>query len=474
MSVLRKYPVIALTGILALSAAGCRTLRAPSNPYETWTAPESRKPSESIDPIWESIRGQEFDFSEPLSLPELTSIALQNNPATRQAWENARSAEAGLGQARSALYPQAALSADARRQRTTSSGESGNLDNLNYGPALKLTYLILDSGGRNAEIEKTFQTVLAANYEFNQSLQDLILEVEKTYYEYYSSKSALEAAQADLRDAKTSLASAQQKFKVGLVSKLDVLQAKSNYEEGLYALEETKGQLQSAKADLAQVLGIPADTDFEIDEPAGEIPSGMLEEDVTMLIEEAIEKRADISALRASLHAKESGVKAVDSDLWPSLSAGGSAGKNWYEYYGNGTENENDTDYTGYLNIKWDIFDGHYNLNRKREAMADARAEEAKLIQAELKASAEVWTKYYNFRTAIRKLTFSESFLETAKASYDLALEGYNAGLKNMLDLLQAQSKLSEARNKLVQSRKDLFISLADLAHATGSLEIKK
>jgi outer membrane protein len=91
-------------------------------------------------------------------------------------------------------------------------------------------------------------------------------------------------------------------------------------------------------------------------------------------------------------------------------------------------------------------------------------------MQAELEASADVWIKYYDFRTAAQKLVFSESFLETSKNAYDLALESYKAGLRSILDLLDGESKLSDARSKLIQSKKDLFVALANLAHSTGSI----
>jgi len=63
--------------------------------------------------------------------------------------------------------------------------------------------------------------------------------------------------------------------------------------------------------------------------------------------------------------------------------------------------------------------------------------------------------------------------MDTSKSAYDLALESYKAGLKSILDLLDAESKLSDARSKLIQSKKDVFVALANLAHATGSTGAK-
>ena len=121
-----------------------------------------------------------------------------------------------------------------------------------------------------------------------------------------------------------------------------------------------------------------------------------------------------------------------------------------------------------FASFDWDIFDGFANLNKVRQAEEDYEEQRASLIEAEVAASAEVWTKYFDYKTALKKFEYSEAFLGTAQTSYDLALESYKTGIKSILDLLDAESRLSEARSNVIESRKDVFISLAELAHATG------
>ena len=113
---------------------------------------------------------------------------------------------------------------------------------------------------------------------------------------------------------------------------------------------------------------------------------------------------------------------------------------------------------------------GFNNYAELLEAKNKAKAQEEQLIQDELAASADVWTKYYAFKTAVRKFDFSKAFLASSEESYTLALESYKAGVKNILDVLEAQSSLSDARSKLIVSENDLLVAFAEMAHATGSL----
>ncbi len=455
-----------------LLIAGCSGINVSSAPYQEWAPPEYYKPDTLEDGSASFIRSNVVDFNEPLTLAALLDIALKNNPTTRQAWEQSRAKQAILRQEQSQLFPKVTINADGTREKSVATAQSGNINDLKYGPSGKAELLLFDFGGRDAEIEAAYQDMISSGFQFNQSLQDLILDVQQNYYGLHSAVSSLEAAESDVVDSKASFEAAKLRFQVGLVSKLDQLQAEASYDDSLYNLEEAKYDLKTARADLSVTLGYSADTTIDIINPDNEAPIGIGKQDVTEMIDEALLIRPDIQAARADLKSKEASVKDAKSSLFPHVNLGGTMGQNWYKYYNEKEPRDNDYEYTGYLSLGWDIFDGFYSMNKKYEAEAQESAQRAKLVELELEASADVWSKFYNYSAAVSKLKYSQAFLKSSKASYDLAFEGYGAGLKDILDLLQTQSALSDARAKLVASRTDLFISVAQLAHATGTLKV--
>jgi len=455
-----------------LLIGGCSGINVSSAPFKEWAPPEYYKTNTLEDGSTSFIRSKKPDFAEPLTLALLLDIALKNNPTTRQAWEDSRAKQAILRQEQSQLFPKVTVGADGTREKSVATAQSGNINDLKYGPSGKAELLLFDFGGRDAEIETAYQDMISFGFQFNQSLQDLILDVKKNYYGLYSATSTLEAAESDVFDAKASFEAAAIRFQVGLVSKLDQLQAEASYDDSLYNLEEAKYNLNTARSDLSTTLGYSADTKIEIVNPGNDVPTDIDKQDVTEMIDEALLIKPDIQAARADLKSKEAAVQDAKSSLWPHVNLGGTMGQNWYKYYNEKKPRNDDYAYTGYLSLQWDVFDGFYNMNKKYEAQAEESAQRAKLIELELEASADVWAKFYNYTASVSKLKYSEAFLKSSKASYDLAFEGYGAGLKNILDLLQAQSTLSEARAKFLTSRKDLFVSVAELAHATGTLKV--
>ena len=82
-----------------------------------------------------------------------------------------------------------------------------------------------------------------------------------------------------------------------------------------------------------------------------------------------------------------------------------------------------------------------------------------------------MWARYHNYETALQKYKFSTAFLNSASSSYDLALDSYKAGLKSVLDLLNAENQLAQARSQQIASRQETFTALANLAYSTGLLE---
>jgi len=199
--------------------------------------------------------------------------------------------------------------------------------------------------------------------------------------------------------------------------------------------------------------------------PSKDLPIAADDADATLLIDKAMQQRPDIASAREILRSKQEAIKAANSKLFPTLSAEGDLA------YGDTATGERQYSYSIFLSAVWELFDGFYNLNVKREAQAAAKAEYESLMEAELQASKDVWVSYHNFNAAINKFQCSKSLLISTSASYDLAFQSYKAGLKSMLDLIQAKNDLADARSKVIQSRQDVFVAFAELAHATGSFD---
>ncbi len=463
-----EFLVLSIIGSVFIMT-GCASSPIPEDASTKWTPPAN---AEKPDTVWSNLRGQKLDFSKPLTLAELTDIALKNNPASRKTWNEARAAAEQVTFARGYFMPEIKAIASESRQQTTASPEGFDSDYTKYGPGLQVNYLIINfGGGRKAAVEQALQTVYAADFNFNKSIQDILLAAEISYYSVISAKSGIEAADASVKDSQKTLEIAQERRKQGSATDLDVMRAQAGYDQSLYNLAGAQGLYKTARANLAQVIGVPADTEIQLAQPSGEIPESIITQDMRKLIDDSLNRRPDISALRAMLTAKQAAVKVASASFWPSLYFNGSVNRNYYDAATGKDMQENDTTFGGALSLQWTLFDGMQNTSEKRTAIALSESMEAQLQQAELAASADVWNKYNNYETSLQKYKFSTALLKSASASYDLALESYKGQLINILDLLNAETQLAQARALNTAARQDVFLTLANLAHSTGLLE---
>ena len=120
------------------------------------------------------------------------------------------------------------------------------------------------------------------------------------------------------------------------------------------------------------------------------------------------------------------------------------------------------------VQLKIPIFQGFSLTNAVRAARAELEASLSALVLQEEIVISEVWTAYYNFRTATEQLQASDALLASAKESFDASLTRYQSGVGDIIELLNAQSLLAEARAEQVQARTGLYTSYAELIRAIG------
>jgi outer membrane protein TolC len=459
-------------GLLAVLLSGCITAPTPEQTTTPWTAPSGYRAGESV---WADLRQRRPDLSQPLSLAELTDLALQHSAATRQAWHTARAAAANVDKAQGLFMPAVSAHAGGARSGASASPDSFDAQTLHYGPGLQMNYLVMNfGGGRAAAVEQALQTVFTANHQFNQTIQDTLLQVETAYFLCISAQAGMDATEANVADASKALDAAQTRNTAGMATGLDVLQAQAAYDQALSQQAAARGHWQVARGALAKAVGLPADTAILPAPTTGELPAGLDTNTVHRIVDEAIANRADIAALRANLAARQAAIQVAHATSWPNLYLNANLDRDYAAAMTGDLQGPNrEWGYGVGFNVQWSIFDGWQTESEIRMAEEQAQAAEALLEQAELGASAEVWLCFQSYETARQKNLFSIAFYKSAEAARNMANEAYRAGLKTVLDLLAADAQLATARSQQITARLEIFIALANLNHATGRLTTK-
>jgi len=406
--------------------------------------------------------------ADNLTLSQLVDIALTNNPTTQIAWQDARAAAAAWAEARGLYYPRISGSAGYFYARDGGSSTGGGAFQEQYGDiGLSLNYLLLDFGGREAQIDAARLALLNANWNQNQAIQDVLRDVADIFYKYIGSKALVLADETSLEDAQTSLEAADLRLEAGVGTLPDVLQARATLAQVQLDLVENIGDVRINRGLLASAVGWPSNTKFDVSGQIDELPLEALSENVDDLIEIAMQNRPALAAVQASVREKEAELKEAKSEFFPEISATGQVFRFWVRP--DGEASESFTNYLLGVQLQVPIFQGFTLINAVRQANAKLESARAALRLQEQIVIDEVWNAYYKFRTAVQSLEAADVLLESSIESYDASLARYRSGVGDIIELLNAQTTLAKGRAEQVQATTDIFTSYANLINAMGT-----
>ena len=460
----------AILCVLLLFGSCAFAQSAPVSPDHPWhgvgeqrieaDAKNSRESSFSIDPI------------KSYSLAELIDLAEMHNPETQLAWERAREQAAAFGVARSELFPTLAAAAlsQTSRQETYLGTRYYRQTFQDLQGALDLNYTVFDFGARAGRIDASKAEVLAANFEFNDTHRSVIHRVEQAYYQLLNASGQEDAARASLSNAQLVQQSAEERLKNGLATLPDVLEARSATAQAEYELQAVLGAEEIAQGNLATALGTSPTATIHT-ETLKELPTpGSIDDSVDLAISRAFEQRPDLMRLVAEIRSSNARVKEARAAYYPSLGINVNPVAQTLDGLQQTLPWGQTAGLTGglSLSLNWTVFDGGARKNNVVRAEANVRAAKAQANAARDEIANQVWAAYSNLKTAFRQRLAATELLRAASQSYDSALESYNYGLRNFLDVTAAQRALAQARSTDVLARTQVLIALADLAFRTG------
>ena len=459
----------AIVFILSHSAS-VAAQRAPVSPEHPWhglgEARIEAAARNSTEP------GLSFDQEKTYSLAELIDLAESHNPETRVAWERARAQAAAWGLSRSELYPTVAAAALAGVDR----GQAYLADRFfrqtigDFQVELNLNYTIFDFGARAGRINAAQAESFAANFAFNDTHREVIYRVEQAYYQVLNASGQEEVARANLSNAQAVQQAAEERLNNGLATLPDVLEARSATAQAEYELQAVLGAEEIAHGNLAKALGTTPQSAIRV-QPLRELTiPNTIDDTVNSAMDRALAQRPDLLQRVADVQAAKAKVKEARAAYYPSLNF--TATPTAQSLYG--LQQQFPWGQTAGLaggmafKLNWTVFDGGARRNRLAQAEANVHEAEAQIHVSRDQIANEVWAAYSDLNTALRQREAATALLEAADHSYDAALESYNYGLRNLLDVTAAQRTLAQARSTDVLARTQVLTTLAALAFRAG------
>ncbi len=415
----------------------------------------------------------------PLRLEEAVERTLCNNTKTREAWAAVKAQAAGVGVARAAYLPQ--ISANWQGVRENSVTDIENHPALGSGinstvrtAGVNLSWTLYDFGGRGAALRNANALLEAARATQDATLQSCFANAAKDYYAAQTAIGEWQAAKDVEAMTRQSMVAAQVRTDKGVAPITDALQAQTQHEQAVFSLTKAESDAQTALGTLAADMNLDPSVPLEVPPVTeGTVTGKTFSEPVAEMMREVEDAHPSVRAARAQYGAAVAKEAQTRAQGLPTISLVAKYDQNNQpQSAGLGLPSFPASGHEAYVGVQVSIplFEGfgrHYQID---QAKAEAEGQQDALDEAKQQVALDVWSSYQTLTGATKNAENSTNLLAIATRSYDAARRRYDAGVGNILELMNTQAALANAKQRRVQALADWNNARVDLASKLGTL----
>jgi NodT family efflux transporter outer membrane factor (OMF) lipoprotein len=418
---------------------------------QQWVLAEPSGADVPLDRYWVML-------NDPL-VEEFVARARADNLDLAQAVTRLRTARAGLRQARADRVPTVTGSSGARRDV----GDLASNDVL-LSLGADASWEIDLFGRIDASIDAARSDVRAAGYSLGDLERVIVAQVASQVVTARSLAAQLAIARDTLANQEDNLQIARWRNQAGLVSSLDVEQARTQRAQTAAAIPLLESDLVAVANAISTLIGEPpGDVYRALAEAPRDVPAPPAAIALTAPAD-MLRRRPDVSAAEARLAADLDRVGVARSQLYPLARLTGSIGTN-------ATDVGSLFDViTGniFASLSQLIFDGGRVRGQIEGAQAIADGSLAAWRQSILVALEEVESSAVDLETSDTRVSALAEASEGAQNAAILARSQYQAGLIDFQTLLVTESQLLNTRTAEVSAEAARALAFISLARALG------
>ena len=413
------------------------------------------------------VDDQWWKVFEDTTLDSLINLAMEQNPSVLMAINRIDQAKAQWRISQSEFYPSLTFNGGWTRQQTSGNLGTGSPQAWTgyYSASVQMSWQLDVFGVIRQKAKAQKELYAASKEEYNATMVSLCAEVASAYFNLREVQQELDVLRRNAVSQEAVVKITESRYKTGLVSKLDVAQAKSVYYSTLASIPTTEANVIQYLNTLAVLLGLyPQDvTDALSDtkplpdymEPVGVGVPG-----------ELLLRRPDVRGAERQVNAQAALLGASKRDWLPEFFLNGS--------FGYASDDLKDVGKKGSMtwsiapSMTWNLFNGGRNLQEERLQRAQLDESINQFNQTVLTAVQEVDNAMSAYKNSIKQIVACKEMLYQGKEAFDLSLDLYKQGLTPFQNVLDAQRSMLTYENTLVKAKGYSLVCLVQMYQALG------
>jgi NodT family efflux transporter outer membrane factor (OMF) lipoprotein len=468
MALVSAASVVAV-GLIATGLGGCADMSGMAPPQARLRdAASLGLRAESIPSGAQALVSTEWwrDFGDD-PLNALVAQALQASPSLKLAQARLARAQAGSDMVQAATQPQLSGELDLTHQRYTANGAvppplAGSVSD-SATVQLSASWELDFFGKNRAALDAALGSVNAAQADAQAARVLLASQVARRYVELVRLNEQLGVARRTLAQRQETLKLVQDRVKAGLDTRLELHQSEGGLPEARLQLEILQEQMALTRNALNALLGQPATAAALAPSALGAIKNVAIDGAISA---DLLGRRADIAAARWRVQAASSDMANAKTQFYPNINLVGFAG---LSSIGLGQLlNAGSQQWGVGPALRLPIFDAGRLRANLRGKSADLDAAVESYNAAVIQAVREVADQLASAQAIGRQQAEQRAAQDAAEGAYSIAVQRYQAGLGNYLNVLTAETSVLAQRRLAVDLASRALDTQVALMHALG------
>lgn len=401
------------------------------------------------------------------TLQQCLDYAAEHNIQVQKSRISEQEAEQTLLQSKAALFP--SLSASVSQglsyrpfQEATTIVQNGMAttsnkkvtENGSYG--VNASWTIWDGGVNRKNIEAARLAGDIAATQTAQSLNTIQEQIAQLYVQILYTTESCNVNSQLAATAQQQLDRARERYAVGDLARADVAQLESQLAQAKYDVVNAQTQVAGYKRQLKELLQIDISQEFDV---AGEELSDeramALVPDKQEVYNAALQQRPEIRAAELQTQSADLQLNIAKRGYLPTIGMSAGIGDSHYtaseESFGE--QMKRNLNGSVGLNISVPIFDNRRTRTAIEKAKLQRTNAQLDLINQQTTLGSNIENIWLQATTAQQRFVAAKVAVESQETNYELINEQFKAGLKNIVDLLQARDNLLQAQQSRLQSK---------------------
>jgi len=363
------------------------------------------------------------------------------------------------------------LTGTGRQSQTTNNTESSSAaadksrTNL-FNAGLTMNWRLFDGFGMFTDYSRQQEMLAMSSQRVKINVESLIMRVCSEYYNIIVQQNRMQSALTSLSLSKSRYENAEEKYLLGVISGLDLQQARIDLNADSSAVLTQQETVVSAYIRMTNLLNAGHEINFNINDTIILAPAI----DVDSLRVRTLRFNNQLILARQGEKISEYDLQSVRADRYPTLnfSTGYNFSRNEFPWQADSYNQTNGLNWG--FNMSWNIFTGLETNRRISNAKIEAESSRLAYLDIENEILGELYLLYNTYRNNIIVADFEAQSAEVARASLEIAMERYRLGSLSGLEFREYQNNYLNAINRRLTALYQAKISEIGLRLLAGEL----